>query len=535
MPAPVRSAKLSDRHDRIRSDAALSWYEKGNAHLRRGETEDAIDAYDRALKLRPAFPEALRAGGAILRDGGTNDAALNFFGEAIRLRPAYLDAVLDKGNLLHALGRSDEAVATFDAALVACPNQAGLLTNKGAILHSLGHLDQARAALEAALDADPALPNAHVNYAGYLMRVFRHAEALPVLDRALALKPDYPSAHANRGLTLKMLGRFEEAAEALDRALALEPANDYALTNRGELRLLLGDQARGWIDYQSRFVTQWHNWPLLKSPVPLWAGEPLDGLRVLAITDAGNGDIIHFARYVPMLVAAGARVTVVCRPRLQRLLAPLLAGTHVVTNVGDDERYDCLVPFSNLPFVCALPVATMPGAAPYLAAEPKRVETWRARLGSRGFKIGLCWRGSQDWRADPYRSIPIEAFAPLAALPGIRLISLQMEAEADSPFPIERLTDVDVGPDSFVDTAAIMANLDLVVTIDTSIAHLAGSLARPTAVLLRKVPEWRWLMGRDDTPWYPTAHLYRQETAAAWDAPIARLVSNVASRLRQAG
>ena len=305
MPAPVRSAKLSDRHDRIRSDAALSWYEKGNAHLRRGETDDAIDAYDRALKLRPAFPEALRAGGAILRDGGTNDAALNFFGEAIRLRPTYLDAVLDKGNLLHALGRSDEAVATFDSALVACPNQAGLLTNKGAILHSLGHLDQARAALEAALDADPALPNAHVNYAGYLMRVFRHAEALPVLDRALALKPDYPSAHANRGLTLKMLGRFKEAAEALDRALALEPANDYALTNRGELRLLLGDQARGWIDYQPRFVTQWHNWPLLKSPLPLWAGEPLDGLRVLAITDAGNGDILHFARYVPLLVAAG--------------------------------------------------------------------------------------------------------------------------------------------------------------------------------------------------------------------------------------
>ncbi len=529
MPAPARS-KVSHRAA-IRADPASAWYETGNTHLANGEREAAIAAYDKALQLRPAFPEALRAGGAILRDSGSNDAALNFFGEALRLRPSYLDAVLDKGNLLHGLGRFDEAVATFDAALAVCPSHAGLLTNKGVVLHSAGHLNEACAALEAAIAAEPMMPNAYLNYAGYLMRVFRHAEALPVLDRALALKPDYPAAHANRGLTLKMLGRFAEAAEALDRAIALKPNDDYALTNRGELRLLLSDHTRGWIDYQSRFVTQWHNWPLLKSPVPLWSGEPLANLRILAITDAGNGDIIHFARYVPLLVGAGADVTVVCRPRLQRLLAPLLVGTRVMTSVEDDERFDCLVPFSNLPFVLATPVATMPDAEAYLLAEPERVATWRTRLGGDGFKIGLCWRGSQDWRADPYRSIPLAAFAPLAALPGVRLISLQMDAETDAAIPFERLDGVDAGADSFVDTAAIMANLDLVVTIDTSIAHLSGALARPTAVLLRKVPEWRWLLERDDTPWYPTAQLYRQEAESAWDAPIARLVTDVAARI----
>ncbi len=532
MPAHARSAPASHRRDPIPVDPAVAAYETGNAHLRRGETDDAIAAYDIALRLRPAFPEALRAGGTILRDSGSSDAALTFFAEAIRLKPDYVDAVLDQGNLLHALGRSEAAVATFDAALAMCPRDAGLLTNKGVVLHALGHLDQACAALEAAIAADPTLPNVHLNYAGYLMRVFRHADALPVLDRALALKPDYAAAHANRGLTLKMLGRFAEAAAALDRALALTPADHYALTNRGELRLLLGDQTRGWADYQSRFVTQWHNWPLLKSPVPLWSGEPLAGLRVLAITDAGNGDIIHFARYLPMLVAAGAQVTLVCRPRLQRLLAPVTAGTRVVTDLDGSERFDCLVPLSNLPFVCGVPVATMPGGTPYLVPEPELVAAWQGRLGA-GFKIGLCWRGSQDWRADPYRSIPIEAFAPLAALPDIRLISLQMESD-DASFPLERLDGVDSGADSFVDTAAIMANLDLVVTIDTSIAHLAGALARPTAVLLREVPEWRWLLAREDTPWYPTARLYRQETAFAWDAPIARLVADVSARLRRA-
>ena len=533
MPASARF-KVSNRAA-TRADPASAWFETGNTHLANGERDAAIAAYDKALQLRPAFPEALRAGGVILRDSGSNDAALDFFGEALRLRPDYVDAVLDKGNLLHALGRSEEAVATFDATLAVCPVDAGLLTNKGVVLHSLGRLDEACAALEAAIAADPTIPNAHNNYAGYLMRVFRHADALPVLDRALALKPDYPAAHANHGLTLKMLGRFAEAAEAFDRALALEPGNAYALTNRGELRLLLGDQARGWIDYQSRFVTQWHNWPLLQSPVPLWSGEPLAGLRVLAITDAGNGDIIHFARYVPLLVAAGADVTVVCRPRLQRLLAPLLAGTRVVTDVDDDQRFDCLVPFSNLPFVLAKPVATMPDTEPYLLAEPERVAAWRSKLGTEDFKVGLCWRGSQDWRADPYRSIPLAAFAPLAALPGVRLISLQMDAETGAAFPLEHLEGVDAGTDSFIDTAAIMANLDLVVTIDTSIAHLAGALARPTAVLLRKVPEWRWLLGRDETPWYPTARLYRQEAAFDWDAPIACLVAEVAARLRGEG
>ena len=532
MPAPARTSKAPQRIRRRDADSAAAWYRRGNEHLARGAADAAIAAFDKALQLRPAFPEALRAGGTILRAGGSHDAALRFFSEAIRLQPDYLDAVLDKGNLLHATGRSEEAVAVFDAALAARPGDAGLLTNKGVLLHGLGRLPDARAALEAAIMADPALPNAHLNYAGYLMRVFDHAGALPVLDRALALKPDYAAAHANRGLTLKMLGRFSDAVAALDRALALDPTDAYALTNRGELRLVLGDHVQGWSDYQSRFVTQWHNWPLLKSPVPLWSGEPLAEARVLAVTDAGNGDIIHFARYVPMLVAAGARVTVVCRPRLRRLLAPVLAGVRVVTSLDEDERFDCLVPFSNLPFVCASPVATMPGGAPYLAAEPDRVATWRARLGDDGFKVGLCWRGSQDWRADPHRSIALAEFAPLAAIPGVRLISLHPDDDgAIAPLvPVERPQGVDDGPDGFIDTAAIMASLDLVVTIDTSIAHLAGALSRPVHVLLRKVPEWRWLLEREDTPWYPTMRLFRQDQAGDWDAPIARIAADLALR-----
>ena len=512
------------------ADPAACWFENGNRLLQLGLTDEAIDAFDKALRLRPAFPEALRAGGTVLRDKGMTSAALDFFAEAIRLRPDYIDAVLDKANLLHALGRLEDAAATLEAALAVVPHHAGLLSNKGTILHSLGHLLEALDALEAAVVADPTLPQAHLNCAGLLMRVFRHADALPMLDRAIALRPDYAAAHANRGLALKMVGRFAEAASALDRAVALEPGNAYALTNRGELRLLLGDYERGLRDYQARLDVEWHNTPLMKRAVPFWSGQPLAGLRVVAITDAGNGDIIHFARYIPMLVAAGALVTVLCRPRLQRLLSAVTGGTRVVSDVGDDEPFDCMIPFTNLPFVFSTNLATMPGRTPYLAAEPERVRLWRERIGGHGTRIGLCWRGSQDWRADPHRSVPIEAFAPLAAIPGVRLISLQMEADPNVAFPIERLDGVDAGADSFLDTAAIMASLDLVVTIDTSIAHLAGALARPVHVLLRHVPEWRWLLGRDDTPWYPTMRLFRQYADGGWDAPICRLASTVGAR-----
>ena len=533
MAAPQRSRKSRVGPAGPPPDPATTWYDAGNRHLAAGRPDDAIAAYDRALGLRPAFPEALRAGGALLRDRGFPDNALRFLDEALRLRPAYLDAILDKGNMLYALGRHDEALATFASGLAVLPRHGGLLANKGAILHSLGRLTEACAALEAAVAADPALPQAHLNHAGVLMRMFRHAEALPVLDRAIALRPIYAAAHANRGLTLKMLGRFEEAAEALDRAVAQEPGNAYALTNRGELRLLLGDYERGLLDYQARLETEWQNTPLLTRPVPFWSGQDFEGLRIVAIADAGFGDVIHFVRYIPMLVAAGADVTVICRPRLRRLLEAATKGARVVDAVADDDTFDCLIPFSNLPFVFSTTLAAIPAATPYLAVEPARIAAWSARVGAHGFKVGLTWRGNQDWRADPHRSIALAAFAPLASIPGVRLIALQADdgGEHHAAVPLERFAGADAGPDGFVDTAAIMESLDLIVSIDTSLAHLAGALGRPACVLLRHVPEWRWLLDRDDTPWYPTMRLFRQRQAGDWAAPVEQLVAHVRERV----
>lgn len=498
-----------------------------------GRQDEAIAAVDEALQLRPAFPEALRAGGEILRDKGAHDGALRFFAEAIRLRPAYRDAVLDHGNLLYELGRHEEALAAYRAALVHLPGDAGLLTNVGTVLHELGRLAEARPVLEAAVAADPGSAEAHLNHGNVLARLFEHAAALPAYERALALQPDYPAAHTGRGLALKMLGRFAEAAAPFEAALALEPTNPFALKNRGELRLLQGDYGRGLPDYEARLETFRLELPGLGRRVMPWSGEDVAGRHVLAIADDGLGDVIHFARFVPRLVAAAGQVTVLCRPHLQRLLRAATAGARVVADVRTDEGYDLLLPFSSMPLAFAVRPETLPGESEaYLAAEPDRAAHWAERLGAGGFKVGVCWRGSQDWRADANRSYPLASLAPLAALPGVRLISLQRAEGAPwrPDFPLEIFDDVDSGEDSFVDTAALMANLDLVVTCDTSVAHLAGALARPTFVLLRTVPEWRWMLERDDSPWYPTMRLFRQRRPGAWDEVLARVAEAVAAR-----
>lgn len=523
--------RASERREIARYDQPDALYLEGQALLTRGDADAAIAAFDQALVLRPAFPEALRAGGGILRDRGFHEGALHFFAEALRHRPAYAEAALDKGNLLVAMKRPEAALATFEAALASNPHHAGLSCNRGVLLHHLGRLDEAIQTFESAIERDPSHAPLRLNYAGLLMRLFRHAEALPHLDRALVLQSDYIGAHVNRGLALKMLARFDEAAAAFDRALAIDPDNADALTNRGELRLLLGDFERGLPDYQARLATEWRDRPLLDQQVPFWSGQSLAGLKVVAVADAGNGDILHFSRYLPMFVAAGATTTVVCRPRLHRILSPLTKGMRVVETIEGDEHFDCLVPFSNLPFVFGTTSAMPPWPA-YLAADTSLVERWRDRLGDGGFRIGLCWRGSQDWRADPTRSISLDAFAPLARLPGVRLVALNIDPDGTetSPIPLARFPDLDAGPDAFVDTAALLTSLDLVVTIDTSLAHLAGALGRPTILLLRKVPEWRWLLEREDTPWYPTLQLFRQDVAGDWHTPLARVVEAVEAR-----
>ncbi len=510
----------------------MACYNHGTLLRDCGQLDDALTAFRRAVALRPGYPEALRAAALVYKTQNRPDEALRLIDAALQLAPDDLPLWLDRANLLHGQDRVAEALATLDAALGHCPGRALLHNNRGIMLHDLGRMAEALDSLDAALAIDPALAQAHHNRGNVLVRLCRHDEAVNAFDAALALNPDYAEALASRGLALKLLGRFDEAMASFDTALSRDPNSIHARANRGELKLLLGDFASGWPEYEFRFFTERQTKPKLKTAIPEWDGQPRPGARIVVLADQGNGDAIQFARFLPRLAATGAIVTFVCPSRLQRVLRPLTGDFGVRGDVADEARYDFQIALSSLAGAFRTDLTSLAESAPYLMAEPALIRQWAQRLGADGLKIGLCWRGSQNWQCDPNRSLPFAALAPLASLPGTRLFSLQLpdntEAGGEGGPPIEEIGSLlDNGPDGFVDTAAVIANLDLVLTCDTSIAHLAGALGCPTFVLLQSVPEWRWMLGRDTSPWYPTMHLFRQSRAGDWNEPIAAVTAAI--------
>jgi tetratricopeptide (TPR) repeat protein len=515
------------------SEPAL-FYNRGNLLREAGRFEEAIVSYDTALKLKPAYPEALRAGGIVLRDLGHPRSALEFFDEAIRLRPTFVEASIDRGNLLQNLDRFEEALACYDRALEHNPDHSGLLNNRGSALQAIGRLREASAAFDAALRSNPLCSKAWSNRGNLLLMLQQPEASLAAYDRALAIRPDYVDALSGRAVALKRLCRFDEALADFDAALALDPTSAHIKNNKAALLLLLGDFERGWDLYEWRWIAGQTPKNTLKLAIPEWDGQPLAGRKIIVFDEQGLGDAIQFARYLLLLSEAGAHVAFFCRSGLRRLLKGLAKPIALVDNLTDVERFDYQIALCSLPRALKTTLATIPAAASYLVAERPLVQKWAAQLGSRDFKIGVCWRGSANLKADAGRAPPLDCFASLAHK-GARLISLQKFdpslSQSDSggvPDP-EKLrppenlpqaedlgADFDAGMDRFIDAAAVMQSLDLIITCDTSIAHLAGALGRPVWVVLQHSPDWRWLLHRDDCPWYPSMRLFRQSRRGDW-------------------
>jgi hypothetical protein len=326
--------------------------------------------------------------------------------------------------------------------------------------------------------------------------------------------------------------------------LQLIPDFAEAFNNRGMLRLLLGRYRDGWLDHEWR----WQAGDTLSTRPNInaraWQGENLTGRRIAIYVEQGLGDVIHFARYLPLLVQRGANVTFFVPENLIRLLRPPTSQMEVASSIDDREPFDFQCALMSLPLWFGTEVSSVPSEVPYLSAEKALIARWKKKIAGRGFKIGIAWQGAPAGAIDQGRSIPLAEFVPLSRLPGVRLISLQKTHGLDqlaglpADSTIEILSDgFDEGGDAFVDTAAIMSNLDLIITSDTSIAHLAGALGRPTWVALKYVPDWRWLLNRDDSPWYPTLRLFRQQTPGDWNfvfAKIAQELRSLMSRERAA-
>jgi len=391
-------------------------------------------------------------------------------------------------------------------------------------LHQSGKLDEAEQLYASILAAEPRHLGALYNQGVLLHDLRRYEEAVSSYDRALAIQPQAPRILFSRANALGELRRIDEALADFDRAIALDPEFDKAKRNRGILKLLIGDFAGGLVDYEQRRPKDPARRMLPSLTAPDWTGDNLDGRSILVSDATGMGDAIQLVRYLPMLTGLGARVSFMGNAKLFRLFATLAPGVRCVAALEPGEQFDFQCKLLSLPYLFRTELATIPNSVPYLHAEPELVQKWKARIGEHGFKVGVCWKGNPSRSIDAGRSIPLAGLHRLARIPGVRLISLQkrfgleeLETLPES-MRVETLgEDFDEGADAFIDSAAVMANLDLMISTCTSLAHLAGALARPTWVALKLVPEWRWQLDREDSPWYPTMRLFRQSQRDQWD------------------
>ncbi len=463
-------------------------------------------------------------GGYMLSESGKPEAALRFYRRALTIDPSLGVAHVNLGKLLFETRRFAEALEAFETAATLTPGDADAWCCRAGALRELGRLEESLEAARRALALRPDFVEAAINLGNALMKLDRMDEALCAYRHASAARPGFSAALCGEALALRNLGRFDEALAAFEAAEAL--GSREAVAGKGCLLLTLGDFERGFEAYEARWLEGKSLAEALGTRFPTWRGPPQPGERVLVLNDHGLGDTIQFFRYLPLMAAAGVEITFVCPPKLHRLLTSG-AAIRFVGAPPAQETFDAQIAISSLPRAFGTRLNSILVDVPYLSPEAPLQRLWAERIGAVGFKIGLVWQGNPNPEADRARSIPLAALAPLADIAGVRLISLQKgygeEQLAGLPpaMRIETLgRDFDSGPDAFVDTAAAMMQCDLIVTCDTSIAHLAGALARPVWVALKSDAEWRWLRERDDSPWYPTMRLFRQSQRGVWRAVI---------------
>jgi len=513
---------------RQRPDWPLAWCTLGNAFQALGQWAAAVGAFRTALRHQPDYAEAAFNLGNALSLSGDVAGAAAAHERAAQLKPGFALAHLHHGNALHALGDLPGAVRAYHAALAFAPDQPEALTNLCVLMQESGDLAQAIAHGRAALARAPDFAEAAANLGNALLTVGDFAGAEDAYCTALARRGDFAAAWSNLGAALRDQGRLGEAESACRAAIALQPEMAGAHYNLALTLLTAGRFAEGWAEHEWR----WRIGTMRPRDLacPPWRGEAVAGRRILLHAEQGLGDTLQFARYAPLLAARGAHVILEVQAPLKRLCATL-AGVAEVYAAGEAlPAADLHAPLMSLPYLFRTELTSVPAATPYFATAPAAEPV--ASAGH--LRVGLVWAGDprphepRAHFADRRRSLPLEAFAPLAAIAGVRFVSLQLgTAACEPPPPGLRLDTALTAGGDFADTASVIAGLDLVISVDTAVAHLAGALGKPVWLLSRFDGCWRWLRDRDDSPWYPTLKLYRQSRPGDW----ARVVSRIAADL----
>jgi tetratricopeptide (TPR) repeat protein len=483
-----------------------------------GDTVPAAEAYEKALEIRPEFVDALANLGYLRASAGDLAAAEDLLRRCIALDPGNVNAHRNLGSLLAKQGNDCAALESHRTALTLDPNHAPTVSNFGATCLRLGELHKAEVILRRAVALDPSAISAHCSLANALAKQGNVAGATEAFRNVLAIDPTHAPALCDFGALLDSLGDGAGALQCFQLALASHPEFKLARYNLGIQHLTSADFARGWPEYEARWETSEFA-AANKRPdflPPQWRGEDIRGSRILLFSEQGLGDTLQFVRYVSMVAALGAIVVLRVQPPLVRLLSTFDERITVgPLDSGECAGFDWQCSLMSLPLAFGTQLATIPRDVPYLRADSA---AWAQRLPADGLSVGLVWAGNPKHTRDRQRSIALDQLAGLTRLPGVTFYSLQ-KGPAAQDLTASALPIVDLAGqiEDFADTAAIVANLDLVICVDTAVAHLAGALGKPVWILVPYVSDWRWLKDRSDSPWYPTMRLFRQPATGRWD------------------
>jgi Flp pilus assembly protein TadD len=508
----------------------------GQALAEQGLVQEAAVNLRKAIAIRPHHTDAINGLGIVLAAQRNLRKAISCFRHVVRLRPGDTVAHGNLGNALQQLGRLDDARVSLQEALRLDPANAGASYNLGFVFQAQEKWQEAAAAFERAVLASDAV--AHHDRANALRRQGRLDEAESSLREALKLCPDYAEAYHSLGIVLVKQERLTEAIANYQQAIRLKPDHASAHRNLGLALLAGGDFAAGWKEYEWRWQTK--KLPKREFAQPRWDGGPLAAKTILLCAEQGLGDTIQFVRYAALAEQRGGTVVVECQKALVALLAGCPGIFRLVSHGEPLPDFEVQAPLLSLPAICGTTLDTIPATVPYLTPRPDLVEHWRDELAAiAGFKVGIAWQGSPAYQDDGFRSPQLACLRSLSQLPGVRLVSWQKGLGTEQLKEAAGRGIVDFGErldnrGGFLDTAAIIEHLDLVISSDTAVAHLAGALAAPVWVALCKGADWRWLLDREESPWYPTMRLFRQENLGDWHEVFERMAQELAKQIRLA-
>lgn len=501
----------------------------GVLYLNSGQSESAQKLFEHSLEICPNSPDTLLNYSVLLSNAGDIKTAEELLHRAITINPNYVVALSNLGYILSEQERFEEAEQVLRQALDIDPDYLVALLNITVPLHNQGAFQESEKMLRHLLSIEPTHIDAALNLFVCLLNQKRETEAEKILLQLISDQPQCTEAMSKLGIYLYQHDRFDEAELWLKKAHHTSKDSAQSTFDLSTFMLLRGDYLEGFSLYESRFMAPSNNNPLRFPHHDAWQGANLDGKSILIHAEQGFGDMLQCARYLPLIQERGGRVILETRSELFRLFEQSQLADQIFVEGDPIPEFDTYIPFMSLPHAFATEVHNIPRKTPYLRVDASLERHWQQRLsGISGFRVGLVWAGNPQHRNDEARSIPLHMLSPMSSLSGVQLISLQKGSGekqlSDSPFPMHNFSD---SIEDFADTAAILRHLDLLVCVDTSIAHLAGALNIPTCLLLAKSPDWRWLLDRTDSPWYPSLKLFRQKQANSWDDLIDELTAHI--------